>query len=58
MPAKSTIRPIPVFVLKVVQWAELGCGADFILRLGTDNCCRTRRKNIEIGQRLPKLQQM
>ena len=57
MPATSTIRPTRVYVLEGSAAAVLGCGGTFY---------STRRryllldmpKNIEIGQQLPKLQQM
>ena len=56
VPATSTIRPTRVFALQV-QRQNQGMVADFILRLGADICCLTCRKNIKIGQQLPKLQQ-
>jgi len=43
---------------KVVQRQNHGMVADFILRLGADICCLVRRKNIKVGQQLPKLQQI
>jgi len=59
MPATPTITPTRVFVLKGSAAAKSVSVsvADFILRLGSDICCLTCRKNIKIGQQLPNLQQ-
>jgi len=57
VPETSTIIGLQECLFyKVVQRQNQGMVADFILLFGADICCLTCRKNIKIGQQLPKLQ--